>query len=179
MSVFNTITGETVSIENTEKIIDIYSNQKKSDWIEIPSNYLPNGISPFHFILEHDDLVQCLTIIEQIINNIFIVNNLSAIILQETRKRNKLYRVIYPELLLTYNNEQRLITTIMQYVPISVDKDTQLPNSTKYKYVGTFNNGVINDEDSLQLVSLNGIFFSAILNKINMIKFKQESTLKI
>ena len=67
----------------------------------------------------------------------------------------------------------------MQYVPISVDKDTQLPNSTKYKYVGTFNNGVINDEDSLQLVSLNGIFFSSILNKINMIKFKQESTLKI
>lgn len=194
MSVKHSDTQEIItwSEKNMVKLIEIYSNQKKSKWIEIPANQENDtNISPFHMIVDISndmldtytalkgklDIVTLLTYAHKIINAIFKVNNSSCIVLQQTI-RHKQIRVIYPEIVLTYYNEQKLIATLQQYIPVYEDTDTQLPNSTKYKCVGIFNTDKLSDDDSLWLTSLNGIQFSQVLGQIHHTVYKHETELK-
>lgn len=183
------------SADNMNKIIEIYSDQKKSDWIQIPSNQEnENNISPFHMIInlndnvlkyypslkDRNDIISLLKIADKIINLILKINNSSCIVLQQSR-RHKEIRIIYPEIFLTYTNECKLIATLYKYIPVYEDTDTQLPNSGKYKCVGIFNIDTeeISPEDSLWLTSLNGIQFSQVLGQIHRNIYKHETEFKI
>ena len=182
------------SVDNMNKIIEIYSDQKKSDWIQIPANQEnENNISPFHMVINlsddaleyypdlkgRNDLIFLLKVADKVINYIFKVNNSSCIVLQQSR-RHKEVRIIYPELFLTYNNEHKLLVTLNKYIPVYEDTDTQLPNSGKYKCVGIFNIDTeeITPEDSLWLTSLNGIQFSQVLGQIHRNIYKHETEFK-
>lgn len=182
------------SVENMNKIIEIYSDQKKSDWIQIPANQEnENNISPFHMVINlsddvleyypdlkgRNDLIFLLKVADKVINYIFKVNNSSCIILQQSR-RHKEVRIIYPELFLTYKNEHKLLVALNKYIPVYEDTDTQLPNSGKYKCVGIFNIDTeeITPEDSLWLTSLNGIQFSQVLGQIHRNIYKHETEFK-
>lgn len=178
----NSVTGEYITCNDPNKIIEVYTNQKKSDWMEIPSNVYKQYVSPFHMSVKCDkeSLITVLKDIDIIINYLFKLNNSSCIIMQQSRK--SVYRFIYPELFLTRRNEKILINTLQQRINnISADTDTYLPNSGKYKIVGMYNNGVItNDDVSLLslLTSLNGIQFSQSLGQINYTVNKQETPFK-
>lgn len=182
------------SVDNMNKIIEIYSDQKKSDWIQIPANQEnENNISPFHMVINlsddvleyypdlkgRNDLIFLLKVADKAINYIFKVNNSSCIVLQQSR-RHKEVRIIYPELFLTYKNEHKLLVTLNKYIPVYEDTDTQLPNSGKYKCVGIFNIDTeeITPEDSLWLTSLNGIQFSQVLGQIHRNIYKHETEFK-
>ena len=182
------------SVENMNKIIEIYSDQKKSDWIQIPANQEnENNISPFHMVIDlsddvleyypdlkgRNDLIFLLKVADKVINYIFKVNNSSCIVLQQSR-RHKEVRIIYPELFLTYKNEHKLLVALNKYIPVYEDTDTQLPNSGKYKCVGIFNIDTeeITPEDSLWLTSLNGIQFSQVLGQIHRNIYKHETEFK-
>lgn len=182
------------SVENMNKIIEIYSDQKKSDWIQIPANQEnENNISPFHMVINlsddvleyypdlkgRNDLIFLLKVADKAINYIFKVNNSSCIVLQQSR-RHKEVRIIYPELFLTYKNEHKLLVALNKYIPVYEDTDTQLPNSGKYKCVGIFNIDTeeITPEDSLWLTSLNGIQFSQVLGQIHRNIYKHETEFK-
>ena len=182
------------SVDNMNKIIEIYSDQKKSDWIQIPENQEnENNISPFHMVINlsddvleyypdlkgRNDLIFLLKVADKVINYIFKVNNSSCIVLQQSR-RHKEVRIIYPELFLTYKNEHKLLVALNKYIPVYEDTDTQLPNSGKYKCVGIFNIDTeeITPEDSLWLTSLNGIQFSQVLGQIHRNIYKHETEFK-
>lgn len=175
----NNVTGEYITCNDPNKIIEVYSNQKKSDWMEIPSNVYKQYVSPFHMSIKCDkeSLITVLKDIDIIINYLFKLNNSSCIIMQQSRKN--VYRFIYPELFLTRHNEKILINTLQQRINnISADTDTYLPNSGKYKIVGMYNNGVITNDDVTLLTSLNGIQFSQSLGQINYTVNKQETPFK-
>lgn len=164
--------------ENTNEIINIYMNQSKSKWLEIPLNQINSEyVSPFHFKIITDDILTILEYVEKVIFHLFKVDNSSAIILLQTRSK-KSYRIIYPELLLTYVNEQRLISSLQQYIPIEQDIDTQLPYSGKYKCIGLYNQQVVIEEDFKTLCNLNGITFDQSLGQINFIVKKNETKMK-
>lgn len=174
----NEVTHEYISCNEPNKIIEVYSNQKKSDWLELPANKNNGFVSPFHMTIEcqKDELVQTLNKVNKIITNLFNLNNSSCIVLQQPRKQ--IYRVIYPELLLSALNELRLIVTIKQYIKVGKDTCTYLPNSGKYKTIGVYNDGQISDDDTSCLTSLNGIQFSQVLGQINYTINKTETTMK-
>ena len=121
-------------------------------------------------------MIQSLKKVNKIITSLFNLNNSSCIVLQQSRKQ--IYRVIYPELLLSALNELRLIVTIKQYVKVGKDKCTYLPNSGKYKTIGVYNDGQITDNDTSCLTSLNGIQFSQVLGQINYTVNKTETSMK-
>lgn len=174
----NEVTHEYISCNEPNKIIEVYSNQKKSDWMELPANKHKGFVSPFHMTIEcqKDELIQSLNKVNKIITSLFNLNNSSCIVLQQSRKQ--IYRVIYPELLLSALNELRLIVTIKQYVKVGKDKCTYLPNSGKYKTIGVYNDGQITDDDTSCLTSLNGIQFSQVLGQINYTVNKTETSMK-
>lgn len=192
----NSVTGEYITCNDPNKIIEVYTNQKKSDWMEIPSNMYKQYVSPFHMSVNCDkeSLMTVLKDIDIIINYLFKLNNSSCIIMQQSRK--SVYRFIYPELFLLRRNEKILINTIQQYikntadtlvsatdvsatdVSVSADTDTYLPNSGTYKIIGMYNNGVITNDDVTMLTSLNGIQFSQSLGQINYTINKQETPFK-
>lgn len=174
----NEVTGEYISCNEPNKIIEVYSNQKKSDWMELPVNTHKGFVSPFHMIMEcqKDELLDSLNKVNKIITSLFNLNNSSCIVLQQSRKQ--VYRVIYPELLLSYLNEQRLIATIKKFVTVRKDNCTYLPNSGKYKTIGVYNNGVMSDDDTSCLTTLNGIQFSQVLGQINYTVNKNETTMR-
>lgn len=177
MSIVNTETGEKLFYKkNTSDIINIYMNQSKSIWNEIPSNQIKDTfVSPFHYKVSTHDLLKILNIAEKYINYIFKISNSSAIILQQSKTSQKNYRIIYPELLLTYQNEKRLIETLKQFIPIDYDTDTQLPYSGKYKCIGLHDQQVIIEEDYKPLANLNGILFDQALGQINYIVKRRET----
>lgn len=163
---------------NTNEIINIYMNQTKSKWLEIPLNQCNSEyVSPFHFKIITDDILNILEYVEKVIFHLYKINNSSAIVLLQTRSKNS-YRIIYPELLLSFVNEQRLISSLQQYIPIEQDIDTQLPYSGKYKCIGLYNQQVIIEEDFKTLCSLNGIIFDRSLGQINFIVKKNETQMK-
>lgn len=163
---------------NTNEIINIYMDQNKSEWLEIPLNQQSKEyVSPFHFKIITDNIINILDYVEKVIYYLYKINNSSAIILLQSRSK-KSYRIIYPELLLTYANEQKLINSLKQYIPVEEDIDTQLPNSGKYKCVGLYNNKVIIEEDFKSLCNLNGILFDQSIGQINFIIKKNETQMK-
>ena len=186
----NSITGEYITCNEPDKIIEVYTDQKKSDWLEIPSNAYKQYVSPFHLFIKcnKESLMTTLKNIDIIINYLFKLNNSSCIIMQQPRK--SVYRFIYPELFLTRRNEKILINTLKQRINdvsadtntyVSADTDTYLPNSGKYKIVGMYNNGDISSDDATMLTmltSLNGIQFSQALGQINYTVNKQETPFK-
>lgn len=186
----NSITGEYITCNEPDKIIEVYTDQKKSDWLEIPSNAYKQYVSPFHLFIKcnKESLMTTLKNIDIIINYLFKLNNSSCIIMQQPRK--SVYRFIYPELFLTRRNEKILINTLKQRINdvsadtntyVSADTDTYLPNSGKYKIVGMYNNGNISSDDATMLTmltSLNGIQFSQALGQINYTVNKQETPFK-
>lgn len=164
--------------DDTNEIINIYMDQNKSDWLEIPLNqFNKDYVSPFHFKVNTDNILNILEYVENIIYYLYKVNNASAIILLQTRSK-KSYRIIYPELLLSYANEQKLIQSLKQYIPVEEDTDTQLPYSGKYKCIGLYNNKVVIEEDFKTLCNLNGILFDQSLGQINYVIKKNETQMK-
>lgn len=187
----NNTTGEYITCNDPNRIIEVYTDQKKSDWMEIPSNVYKQYVSPFHMLIKCDkeSLITTLKNIDNIINYLFQLNNSSCIIMQQPRK--SVYRFIYPELFLSKRNEKILINTLQQRINsinvdansicISADADTYLPNSGKYKIVGMYNNGTITNDDASMLTlltSLNGIQFSQALGQINYTVNKHETLFK-
>lgn len=178
----NNTTGEYITCNDPNRIIEVYTDQKKSDWMEIPSNVYKQYVSPFHMLIKCDkeSLLTTLKNIDNIINYLFQLNNSSCIIMQQPRK--SVYRFIYPELFLSRRNEKILINTLQQRISnISADTDTYLPNSGKYKIVGMYNNGTITNDDVSMLTlltSLNGIQFSQALGQINYTVNKHETPFK-
>lgn len=174
------VTGEIITPENMNRLIEIYGNQKNSEWIEIPSNHHKGHCSPFHVLLQTniDNLIICLKKAEEIINLVFDCNNSSAIVLKPSRK-NDSYRIIYPEITVSMDIEKKLINTFKSFnIPATTDNDTQLPLSGKYKCIGLFSGENIEEEDVLHLAHLNGATFSQTLGQFNILVNKVGTKVK-
>lgn len=182
MSVINVATSEQYKYPaDLNKLINIYINQKKSSYMEIPLNQISDTyVSPFHYqICNPDMLTQELGIAEKIIEILFQADNVSCVILQQAGRSKHNYRIIYPEILLTYSNEEKLLNTIRQFTDkIHKDDDLVLPNNGKYKCIGIYNHNNIIEGDFLWLCSLNGINFDQSLGRITYIVTKKETPLK-
>lgn len=182
MSVINNSTDEKYVYPNDmNKLINIYMNQKKSSYKEIPLNQLSEQyVSPFHFQISEPIILNYeLEIAEKIIEILLQADNVSCVILQQSGKSKHNYRIIYPEILLTYQNEQKMLNTIKQFTDkIVEDTDTVLPNSGKYKCIGMYNHNNIIENDFLWLCSLNGINFDQTLGCITYRITKNETPFK-
>ena len=75
--------------DNTNEIINIYMNQSKSKWLEIPLNQCNSEyVSPFHFKIVTDDILSILEYVEKVIFHLFEVDNLE---IQQNRHNSASY----------------------------------------------------------------------------------------